>query len=198
MAFTFFFRDSSVIEAAVKELAPLVMGRSFIRIWDAGCAMGPELYTLAMILAEKMGKYSFRNVRITATDYDTTFEETVKNAVYDYEFLKRIPPEYFNKYFEKTDKETEFKLVEDIRNKIEFRVHDLLKLEPAGSNFSFILCKNVLLHFPYPERVKVITMFHGALAADGLFVTEHTQEMPKECEHLFKQVVSNARIYKKI
>ncbi len=110
MAFTFFFRDSTVIESAVKELVPLVMGRSFIRIWDAGCAMGPELYTLTMILAEQMGKYSFRNVRITATDHDDTFEQIVKEAKYDYEYLKRIPPEYFKKYFEPTDKKQDFRI----------------------------------------------------------------------------------------
>ena len=59
MAFTFFFRDMHTIDHMAKILIPEVSGRSRIRIWDAGCAMGPEPYTLAMILAEAMGQFSF-------------------------------------------------------------------------------------------------------------------------------------------
>ena len=60
MAFTFFFRDNHTLEQLVKHLLPIVQGRSNIKIWDAGCAMGPEPYTLAILLAEKMGKFALR------------------------------------------------------------------------------------------------------------------------------------------
>ncbi|HPB55993.1 MAG TPA: CheR family methyltransferase, partial [Candidatus Aminicenantes bacterium] len=68
MAFTFFFRDNHTLEQLVKHLLPTVQGRSNIKIWDAGCAMGPEPYTLAILFAEKMGKFAFKNVRIDASD----------------------------------------------------------------------------------------------------------------------------------
>ena len=67
MAFTYFFRDSHTLELTVKHMAPEVMGRSRIRIWDAGCAMGPEPYTLAMFLREYSCACPGLNFSILAT-----------------------------------------------------------------------------------------------------------------------------------
>ena len=72
MAFTFFFRDQQVLERVVEHLLPSLAGRSHPRIWDAGAAMGQEPYTLAMILAESMGHFAFNNLRIDATDVEST------------------------------------------------------------------------------------------------------------------------------
>lgn len=52
MPFTFFFRDLDTLELAVSNLLETGAGRSRVRIWDAGCAMGREPYTLAVVLAE--------------------------------------------------------------------------------------------------------------------------------------------------
>lgn len=49
MAFTFFFRDSQALELAIDEALPSLRGRAFIHVWDAGCAHGPEPYTLAIL-----------------------------------------------------------------------------------------------------------------------------------------------------
>ncbi|MEI8376744.1 MAG: CheR family methyltransferase [Planctomycetota bacterium] len=51
MAFTFFMRDQPTLEHA-DHMIRYASGRSRIRIWDAGCAMGQETYTIAMIFAE--------------------------------------------------------------------------------------------------------------------------------------------------
>src|SRR5512141_2294572 len=92
MAFTFFFRDAHTLEALVDAFLPYVAGRSRVRIWDAGCALGQEPYTLAILLAERMGPFAFRNLRIDATDSDPTgqFQPVIENAVYTAEELARV------------------------------------------------------------------------------------------------------------
>jgi len=40
-------------------------------------------------------------------------------------------------------------------------------------------------------------MFHSALEEGGYFVTEQTQKIPEEVEHLFEPVVSNAQLFRK-
>ncbi len=101
MAFTFFFRDMQILELIVKHALPGLAGRSRIRIWDAGCAMGQETYSLAIMLAENMGHFSFGNVQIYATDVEEnrSFGDTVRSGVYSDEDLKRIPPHLLEKYF---------------------------------------------------------------------------------------------------
>lgn len=201
MAFTFFFRDTHVLDHAARIMAPEVAGRSRIRIWDAGCAMGPEPYTLAIILAETMGNFSFKNLQILATDIDEQdqFVSIIKEAVYSDEETKRIPPEIFAKYFVPApDKPGYFQLVSLIRDRLQFQKHNLLTLQSVGDGFSLIVCKNVLLHFQQSERIEVIKMFHKALAQGGLFATEHTQKMPDELSHLFEQVVPDAQLFRKV
>jgi chemotaxis protein methyltransferase CheR len=176
------------------------LGRSRIRIWDAGCAMGQEPYSLAMMFAENMGKFSFGNLHIHATDIDEAnlFEKIINAGEYPEDQVKRIPQEVFAKYFQPGQTPGHFKLVDLIKARVMFQRHDLLSLKPVGGNFSLILCKNVLLHFPPAARGAVIKMFHQTLAPGGFFATEQTQKLPREVAHLFQQVAGDARLFRKI
>ncbi len=200
MAFTFFFRDSHVLDLIVKFVVPYVNGFSKIKIWDAGCAMGPEPYTLSIYFSENMGPFSFRNLKIDATDVDESshFGEIINAGIYPHEELKRIPEEIFAKYFVKTDDPAFYKLTDEIIASVKFQQHDLLSLKSIGEGYHLILCKNVLLHFQQAERIEVIKMFHKSLAPGGYFATEQTQKMPPELSHLFRQVVSDGQLFQKI
>ncbi len=198
MAFTFFFRDSHTLELAVKHLLPLVAGRSIVRIWDAGCAMGQEPYTLTILLAEFMGTFAFKNVQVLATDLDPNdqFGPIVEKAVYPFSELERIPADYFQKYFE-SHENNYWRLVDSIRNRVRFSKLDLLELKPIQDDISLIVCKNVLLHFQPSERISVIEMFYRSLMPHGLLVMEQTQKMPEELLVQFEQVVVDAQLYRK-
>jgi chemotaxis protein methyltransferase CheR len=200
MAFTFFMRDQPTLEHAAEHMIRYANGRSRIKIWDAGCALGQETWTIAMIFAERMNHFGFKNLRIDATDYDSAnnFGDVVKAAVYPADELQRTPKELFAKYFEPADKPGFFRVNELLRSRVTFQYHDLLSLKPAGGDYCLIICKNVMLHFQYPERVEVFRMFHQALAPGGYLATENTQKLPSEVAHLFTQVVPDAQLNKKI
>jgi len=201
MAFTFFFRDLHTLEHVVKNLIPEVSGRSRIRIWDAGCANGPEPYTFSILLSENMGNFAFKNVQITATDIDESgnFGQIISDGIFSHEELGRIPSEIFDKYFSKVEGKEGYSIIsQKIRDSVKYFTHDLLSLNPIGENFSLIICKNVLLHFQYEQRIEVIKMFHKALTPGGFLTMEQTQKMPTEISHLFTQVVMDAQLYKKV
>lgn len=195
MAFTFFFRDLGSLELAISHLLPQIAGRSRIRIWDAGCAMGQEPYTLAMLLAESLSPIMFRNVEIIASDYDEGVIKVLDNAVYPYEQLQRIPELYFKRYLEPSGTEGEYRVVAAIRNAVRSVHHNLLSFTPVIDRLSLIVCKNVLLHFNQAERVRVFNMFHDALEPQGLLVTEHTQKLPPEAGNLFSQVTTQCQLF---
>lgn len=199
MAFTFFFRDLHVLDLVVRHATPALLGRSFARVWDAGCAMGPEPYSLAILFAEKMGQFAFSNLRVCASDLDDcgTFGAIIREAAYREQELDRIPPEIFTKYFEPAAEPGYCRVIERVRRQVQFQQHDLLSLEPIGSGFSLILCKNVLLHFSPAQRVEVIRVFHSALAPGGFLAMEQTQKMPGELEGLFERVVLDGQLYRK-
>ncbi len=200
MAFTFFFRDLHTIELTVKHLLPFISGRNKVKIWDAGCAMGPEPYTIAIVLAENMGRFAFRNIVFDATDIDEsdTFGKIVTEGIYPEDELKRIPADIFSKYFAPAEKPEHFIIDETVRSRMQFRKHDLLSFQSIGEDYSLIVCKNVLLHFSPDQRIEVIKLFHQSLAPGGYFMSEQTQKLPDELAHLFTKVADDAQLYKKI
>jgi chemotaxis protein methyltransferase CheR len=200
MAFTFFYRDSHVLDLLAHYFIPGVSGYKIIKVWDAGCAMGPEPYTLAMILADKMGKFAFRNLRIDATDIDESqhFGETIEAGFYAEEMLRRIPRESLESYFEASEIPGMMRIVPLIRERVRFRRHDLLSLDPPGSSYHAVVCKNVLLHFSPEQRIDVLRMFHRALLPSGLLCMEHTQKLPAELIPLFRQLSGEAQIFESL
>ncbi|MDY7038014.1 MAG: CheR family methyltransferase [Thermodesulfobacteriota bacterium] len=200
MAFTFFFRDMQTLESIRDHVIPAIKTRRYINIWDAGCAMGPEPYSLAIVLRENMGKMIFRNVKIYATDIDGSdlFGKIIKGGEYPGNQVQRIPKNIFSKYFEPNGRRDHFIIADEIRKCVEFQKHDLLSLKPVRTNFVLIVCKNVLLHFKETERINVFRMFHNALSENGFLAVEQTQKMPEKLKDWFEPVAANVQLFRKI
>jgi chemotaxis protein methyltransferase CheR len=199
MAFTFFFRDIHTLELAIKAIIPEISGRSRIRIWDAGCAMGPETYTIAMLFSEYCSKFVFRNIQIDASDIDEqdTFVQTIRDGCYPYDILQRIPGDIFTKYFTPIS-DNIFQVIDSVRERVCFHKHNLLSMNPFGSGYTLIVCKNVLLHFTQEQRIDVLKMFHRSLMPGGYLVLERTQLLPGELNTYFKPLSSEAQFFKAV
>jgi len=197
MAFTFFFRDLHTLKLIEQHVIPSLKTRMYLDIWDAGCAHGPEPYSIAILLHENMGRFLFRNVRIYATDIYDPFGSVIEKGVYPEDQVKRIPPDILEKHFSPADDPGHYVIAEAIRKSVRFQHHDLTSLRPIKSGFGLITCKNVLLHLSHEERVNVIRMFHSALSPGGYLATEQTQKMPDELRGMFRQVTPDAQVFQK-
>jgi chemotaxis protein methyltransferase CheR len=200
MAFTYFFRDRLTLNVIQSHAIPELRKRRYVHIWDAGCAMGPEPYSLALMLRENVGEKHFRYITIHATDIDESnqFEEIITQGIYRRDQIKSVPEDMLAKYFHQENGSGYVQVKKEIRERIAYQKHDLLSLRPVRTNVSLVMCKNVLLHFQAEERIKVLTMFHQALEKSGFLVMEQTQYLPEEVSGLFEPVVSHARLYRKI
>jgi len=199
MAFTYFFRDGESLELLGRHVIPALSGRRYMDVWDAGCAMGPEPYSVAITFREHMGRFLFRNVRIWATDIDdtNTFGRIIANGVYSEQETKRIPANLRAKYFVHNGSNGNVQVHHEIRNAVRFQRHDLLSLEPVREQLGLIVCKNVLLHFSPEQRVEVMKMFHRALSSGGYLLTERTQELPPQLSSRFRRVTTQGQLFQK-
>jgi len=188
------------LEQLAENFLPFINGLAKVKIWDAGCAMGQEPYTFAIVLAEKMGYFAFKKIFIDASDIDenNTFCKIITESKYPYNELERIPKELFEKYFVKSDTANDYQLIDNIRNRLKFHKHNLLSFNKLDSGYHLIICKNVLLHFHPEERIEVLKMYHSALVPGGFLTTEQTQKIPAELNNYFLQVSTNANIFKKL
>lgn len=197
MAFSFFFRDLPILEAAADLFIKQSQGKRNLKVWVAGSAMGQEVYSLAIVLAEKLGYFAFNNLRITATDIEAEFGEIIRNGIYPPGDLERIPADLKNKYFEALP-DNRFRINPRLSDRVNFIHHDLLSFSNPGDNYGLILCKNVLLHFKPEERISVYEAFHGCLDHGGILANENTQKMPVEISKLFHQISPEFQIFSKV
>ena len=200
MAFTYFFRDIQTLQLIVSHVLPTLKGHRYINVWDAGCAHGPEPYSIAIMLRERMTHFLFRNVRIYATDIYTSnqFGHTITEGIYSECETKRIPRHLRDKYFTEADVPGHYQVINELRTRISFIQHNLLSLTPIRTGFGLIVCKNVLLHLSQQQRASVVHMFHEALRPGGFLVTEQTQKLPTGAEKLFEQVTPEAQIFRRL
>ncbi len=198
MAFTFFFRDRHTLEHFARLVTQDINNKSEVKIWDAGCAMGQEPYTLLIILAEMLSSNDYKKIKVIATDIDenSLFHSVINSGIYPYDQLSRLPEGILEKYFTKLG-EDEYKLSDKILNSLSFTKQDLLELVPIDNHFDGIICKNVLLHFTPQQQIDVLKMYNNSLNNIGYLVTEQTQALPSEVSHKFEKVLSDANIYLK-
>lgn len=198
MAFTFFFRDQSMLNMIIAHALPELKKYRYIRIWDAGCAAGQEAYSLAIMLRQNMGPFMFRNVKICASDHDAEsgkFGDVVRDGIYSYDDVARIDSAIIDKFFDVIEDKKTYQVKPEIRAAVEFQKHDLLSFNSIACGFNLVLCKNVLLHFHNEERENVIKMFHESMADNSYFAVEQTQELPGGVRHLFDPVVHDRSLF---
>ena len=195
---TSFFRD----EGAWKDLAESVVPRivssktkdESIRIWSAGCATGEEAYSIAMALAEALGKDGFRKrVKIYATDADEEALVIARPGIYNEKDVKPVPAELRDKYFEIVAGRYVFN--PDLRRTVIFGRHDIIQDAPM-SRLDLLVCRNVLMYFNTETQRQILTRFNYALNQNGyLFLGK--AEMLLVHSSLFTPVELKYRIFSK-
>ncbi|MCE7927809.1 MAG: protein-glutamate O-methyltransferase CheR [Dehalococcoidia bacterium] len=134
-----------------------------LKIWSAGCSIGCEPYTLAMILNEidPTGGHS-----IIATDVDMPVLNRAREGKgYHPAEVRATPAHYLKKYF--INEGQTYAVRDEIRRKVTFRRHDLLS-DPYPQDLDLILCRNVVIYFTDQAKAQIYSGFGNALRPGGL------------------------------
>lgn len=196
---TSFFRDTTTWEYIRDELIPTLLKAKKadepVRVWSAGCASGEEAYTIAMLLADKMGNEAFKErVKIYASDIDEEALSQARQATYPTRDLTPLPASYLEKYFE--DNKPFYTFRKDLRRSIIFGRHDLVQDAPI-SRVDLLICRNVLMYFNSETQARILSRFHFALNDIGyLFLGK--AEMLFTYANLFTPVDLRRRVFTKV
>ncbi|MDA0867349.1 MAG: PAS domain-containing protein [Cyanobacteria bacterium] len=194
---TSFFRDAPAWQYLQDETLPGLLDNESptepIRIWSAGCASGEEAYTLAMILAEKLGLEQFRQrVKIYATDVDEEALSEARQATYGPQALAGIPERFRNQYFEPVNDHYVFRA--DLRRAVIFGRHDLMQDAPI-SRLDLLVCRNTLMYFNAETQTDILDRFHFALKDSGVLFLGKA-EMLLTHGNLFTPISLQHRIFR--
>ena len=194
---THFFRDPPVWESLSSHLDVIlssVPSDAALRIWSAGCASGEEAYTLAMLLAEKVGTHAFiERVRLYATDVDEAAVAFARRGAYPIGALEHISSPLRDKYF--TQVRNTFVFQKYLRRNMVFGVHDLLR-DPPISHIDILACRNTLMYFDAPSQSLLVNRLHFALANGGVLLLGNAELLPAHSD-LFVPLDSGRRLFRR-
>lgn len=165
----FFRTPEKFSELEAKVIPELLKKNSKLNIWSAGCSIGAEPYSLAMILNDLT---PHTRHRILATDLDIEILEKAKKGVYTANEVKNISQSREKGHFRlENDK---YVVSEDIKSRIEFKRHNLL-LDKFETGFDLILCRNVVIYFTEEAKDKLYRRFFEALKPGGVLFVGGTE-----------------------
>jgi chemotaxis protein methyltransferase CheR len=180
---TYFFREMFQLRALTEEIIPELLqrrGERFggmpLRIWSAGCSTGEEPYTVAMLLLET-GCCKGVPVEIIGTDISHRVLQHARRGVYGDSAFRATDEQYKQKYFRaEGDGHRIIDAVRDLVTISHLNLLDEARLALIG-RVDIILCRNVMIYFDRPVRVRVAEAFHRALRDGGYLLLGHADSL---------------------
>lgn len=163
------FRDPWVFEALRREVLPILASYPRIHIWQAGCAHGEEVYSLAILLQEE-GLYD--KSQIFATDLNDVALEEAAEGIYAASNARLFSENYqraggrhsLSDYFHARYERIKFD--ESLKRNVTFASHNL-STDGVFAEVQLILCRNVLIYFNDALQNRVLQLFRDSLVHKG-------------------------------
>jgi len=163
------FRDPPVFRKLRDEVLPLLASYPRINIWQAGCAFGQEVYSLAILL-EEAGLYD--RSQIYATDFSDAAIARAQEGIfparearlYSENYLaaggQHSLADYYHSRYELITIDAR------LRRNVTFANHNLV-CDGVFCEAHLILCRNVLIYFTDPLQNHVLELFRDSLVRRG-------------------------------
>lgn len=168
-----FYRNPDQWRLLEKEVFPELIKKygKNLKIWSAACSTGDEPYSLVMALSKFL---PLNQIKILATDIDKQILDTARMGLYAEKSLAGVPSEFKSKYFTKVG--SSYKIADEIKARVEFKQHDLLKDRyPTGCHL--IVCRNVLIYFTEEAKEEVYRKFSQSLVSGGMLFIGSTEQI---------------------
>jgi chemotaxis protein methyltransferase CheR len=166
-----FFRDAGVLETVAEAALAIQAERPGrrLRIWSAGCSVGQEPYSLAMLFEELAVSRGLPMPEILATDVCPQALARARAGRYSqFEIQRGLPVRRMVTWFD--CEEGEWAVRPELARRIQFRCHNLTRDPAPFGKFDIVLCRNVLLYFSASVRRSVFDTLRAASRDGGLLV----------------------------
>ncbi|MDO3380100.1 CheR family methyltransferase [Geoalkalibacter halelectricus] len=195
---TRFFRDEQALALVRKTVVPALISAHAdegpLRAWVAGCSTGEEAYSLAILFCEALKQAdSNLDIQIFATDLDPEAIAVARAGFYPSGIARDISAARLEAYFERV--EDGYRVKEDLREKILFAHHNLLK-DPPFSQLDLISCRNLLIYLEPSVQKKLLVSFHQVLRPGGHLLLGASEHLGEAAQY-FRVVDKKWRLYQR-
>jgi len=167
---SYLFRGPQQIAAVSREIIPRLSADSTtdrVQFWSAGCARGEEAVTLAIVLAESLGRAN-PNWSVIGSDVDENALEEAGRGCYKARAVARADPVLLERYF--TSAADGFRVVPWLLERITYRPINLVKqdLGVGERRFQVVFLRNVLIYFRPAAQRRVVARVADTISDRGV------------------------------
>ena len=168
-----FYRNPDQWKILENEVFPKLIQKfgKNLKIWSAACSTGDEPYSLVMALSRHL---PLANIKVIATDIDKQVIDTARMGLYNENSIASVPDDLKKKYFTKVG--NSYQISDEIKKRVEFKEHDLLK-DPYPGGCNLIVCRNVVIYFTEEAKDEIYAKFYKALATGGVLFIGSTEQI---------------------
>jgi chemotaxis protein methyltransferase CheR len=177
---TYFFRNPDQFrafsEAALPDLVRRGGGPRRLRILSAGCASGEEAYSIAILLADRVGPSW--TVSIRAVDLNTAALAKAAQGRYSAWALRDTPEVVRRRWFRQEGRD--LVLSDEPRRTVVFEERNLVEANPdlwGREAYDVVFCRNVLMYLTPQNARTVMERIEGSMVQGGYLFLGHAETL---------------------
>jgi len=173
---TYFFREPKHFDwlrrVAATERAP---ARPF-RVWSAASSSGEEAYSIAMVLADRLGSAAWE---VLGSDISARVLERARSGHYPMQRASHIPEGYLKRFCMRGIGQQRGTLLiqRELRQRVRFCQINLNAPLPQLGPFDVIFLRNVLIYFDDETKRRVVARLLAQLKLHGSFLVGHAESL---------------------
>ena len=163
-----------------------------LEIWSAACSTGEEPYSIAMCLADALGRNAGnqrRSFRIYASDISTRVLAKAQRGVYPAERFGELPDSWRRTYLLRGEGTSRgfYKIRPGLAAQVEFGRVNLIEPFSTRRRFHVIFCRNVMMYFDKSRQQDIVQRLSAQLEPGGYLLVGHSESLTA-IEHGLKYV----------
>ncbi len=177
---TYFFREPQHFDFLRQQLQAQAQKQAPagpLRVWSAASSSGEEAYSIAMLLADVLGR---RDWSVVGTDLSTAMVRQAQRALYPMERARNLTPAQLKRHCLRGEGDYEGQLLiqRGLRERVSFRSANLMQDMPRElGQFDVIFLRNVLIYFDPPAKAAIVRRVLAHLKPDGHLYTGHAESL---------------------
>ncbi|MBF0542802.1 MAG: protein-glutamate O-methyltransferase CheR [Candidatus Riflebacteria bacterium] len=178
---TWFFRHPKHFEILREVIFPSI--RDFdkrpskeIYIWSAGCSIGAEAYSIAIVAREMMTSHPNVNVKIIGSDISPYAISKAKEGIYSSTEIRLVPQRLLAAFFIPSSPGF-FKVKPELSQMVSFELRNLLDSKWIDISFDIIFCRNTMIYFNEETKKHLTERFFNGLKNGGIFIPGSTETL---------------------
>lgn len=143
-----------------------------LKIWSAGCSIGSEIFSVAIML-DRLG--ALDRCELIGTDVDDKALGQAREAVFAPHEQKGVLPDVVDAYFEPRG-DGGLALTRRLADRVRFERHNLLA-DPTLTGCNLIICRNVVIYFTMESKRVLHQSFLRALLPGAVLFVGSTERI---------------------